>query len=173
VTEHLDWTHSVVDIPAGGLQREREATESEREAVARALGLLALHRLSARYRIESIAGDAYRLSGKLRGDVEQACIITLEPVSGMIDATFDVEFWPHLNVAESDEDATVLDGPDVERFEHGTLPAGRIVFETFSASLDPYPRRDGVEFKWQDPRAEEPEKTGPFAALSRLKDKGE
>jgi hypothetical protein len=172
VTDYLDWTHRVCDIPAEGLQCERDATESEREGVARALGLLALRRLSARYRIEAIAGEAYRLSGKLSGDVEQACVISLEPVSGRIDAAFDVEFWPHLDVAESDEDAMVLDGPDVERFEHGTLPAGRIVFETFSASLDPYPRRDGAEFNWQDPRAQEPEKTGPFAELSRLKDKG-
>ena len=172
MTDHLDWTHKVVDIPAGGVRREREATESEREAVARALGLLGLHSLTARYRIEAIAGDAYRLSGNVAGDVEQACIVTLEPVSSKVDASFDVEFWPHLDVADSDEDATVLEGPDVERIEHGLIPAGRIVFETLSASLDPYPRRDGAEFRWQDPRVEEPEKTGPFASLSKLKDKG-
>lgn len=171
MTDHLDWTHKIVDIPAGGLRREREATESEREAVARALGLLGLHSLAARYRIEAVAGGAYRLAGNVKGDVEQACVVTLEPVSSKVDASFDVEFWPELEPADSDEDATVLEGPDVERFEHGLIPVGRIVFETLSASLDPYPRREDAEFRWQDPRAEGPEKTGPFASLSKLKDK--
>jgi uncharacterized metal-binding protein YceD (DUF177 family) len=172
VTDQLDWTHKVVDIPAGGLRRERETTESERKAVASALGLLGLHSLAARYRIEAIAGDAYRLSGTVSGEVDQACVVTLEPVSSKVEASFDVEFWPELEPADRDEDATVLEGPDVERFEHGIIPVGRIIFETLSASLDPYPRRDDAEFRWQDPRAEEPEKTGPFAALSKLKDKG-
>ena len=58
MTDHLDWTHNVVDIPAAGLTREREATESERKAITGALGLLALDRLSARYRVEAIAGAA-------------------------------------------------------------------------------------------------------------------
>ena len=65
----------------------------------------------------------------------------------------------------------MLDAPEVEKFEHGIIPAGRIIFETLAASLDPYPRREGVEFNWQDPQATEPEKASPFAVLSKLNDK--
>jgi uncharacterized metal-binding protein YceD (DUF177 family) len=172
VTDYLDWGHKVADIPAAGLRREREATESERQAIAGALGLLALNHLSARYRIEAISGGAYRLSGKISGDVDQACVVTLEPVNARIEESFDVEFWPHLEAGDDDEEASVLGAPDVEMFEHGVIPAGRIIFETLAASLDPYPRREGAEFNWQDPKATEPEKISPFAVLSKLKDKG-
>lgn len=171
MTEYLDWGHKVVDVPAAGLRHEREATESERQAIAGALGLLALNRLSARYRIEAISGGAYWLSGKISADVDQACVVTLEPVSARIEELFDVEFWPHLEAGDNHEEASVLDAPEVEKFEHGIIPAGRIIFETLAASLDPYPRREGVEFNWQDPQATEPEKASPFAVLSKLKDK--
>lgn len=172
MTNHLDWTHKSVDIPAGGLEREREAVEGERNAIAAELGLLGLAHLSARYRIVALAGNCYRLTGSLRGDVEQACIITLESVSSRVEAPFDVEFVPVLEARDSIEEESVLEGPDVEVLEHGDIPVGRIVFETLSAALDPYPRRPGAEFKWQDPHAAEPERSNPFAVLAKLREKG-
>ena len=170
MTDQLNWTHNAADIPARGFQHEREATESEREGIARALGLLALRHLSARYRIEAIAGD-YRLSGKISADVDQPCVVTLEPVNAWIDEPFDIEFWKHLEVSDKDEDASILEVPDVEKFERGVIPVGRSIFETLAASLDPYPRRKGAEFNWQDPQAAGPEKSNPFTVLSKLKDK--
>lgn len=172
MTEHLiDWTHNVTDIPAGGLDRERRATEAERAAIAKALDLLKLDRLATHYRIKSVAGGGYHLSGKLTADVEQACVVTLDPVAAKIDAPFDVEFRPEVETADNDEDANVLAGPDVEILERGIIPVGRIVVETLSASLDPYPRRPNAEFTWQDQKAQEAEKSSPFAALSKLKNK--
>jgi hypothetical protein len=173
VTDRLDdWVHNVTDIPTGGLDRRREATEGECMAIADALGILKLGRLQAHYRIRAVAGNGYRLTGNVTGDVEQACVVTLEPVAAKIDAPFDVEFRPQVETADNDEDASVLDGPDVDILERGVIPVGRIVFETLSASLDPYPRRPDAEFRWQDPHANEPEKTSPFAVLSKLKNKG-
>lgn len=172
MTEPLnDWTHNVTDVPSGGLDREREATESERSAIAEALHLLKLARLVARYRIKSVSGGGYRLSGKVTADVEQACVVTLDPVTSKVEAPFDVEFRPRVETADNDEDASVLSGPDVDILERGIVPVGRIVFETVSASLDPYPRRPDAEFNWRDPQASEPEKASPFAALSKLRDK--
>jgi uncharacterized metal-binding protein YceD (DUF177 family) len=172
VTEPLsDWTHNVTDIPASGLDREREASESERVAIADDLKLLKLDRLAARYRIKSLGDGSYRLSGKITAKVEQACIVSLDPVAGEIDAPFEVEFRPEVETPDNDEDASVLAGPDVDILERGVIPVGRIVFETLSASLDPYPRGPEAEFTWQDPRQVEPEETSPFAVLSQLKDK--
>jgi hypothetical protein len=166
-----DWTHNVTDIPAGGLDRDREATENERAAIADTLKLLKLGRLVTRYRIKSALGGGYRLSGKVTADVEQACVVTLDPVADRIEAAFDVEFRPQVEAADNDEDASVLAGPDVDALERGIIPVGRIVFETVSASLNPYPRRPDAEFNWQDPHASAPEKASPFAALSKLRDK--
>jgi uncharacterized metal-binding protein YceD (DUF177 family) len=173
VTDYLDWTHNVADIPAGGLKREREASESERREIAQALGLLALDRVSARYRIAPIGGGTYRLSGTIGGDVVQACVVSLEPVEGKVDAAFDVEFRPHLRAGQSDEkteaDASILDAPEVEKIERGAINAGRIVFETLASSLNPYPRRPDATFEWQDPTAGDSEKINPFGALAKLR----
>ncbi|AGK57570.1 hypothetical protein HYPDE_29473 [Hyphomicrobium denitrificans 1NES1] len=172
MTEQLsDWTHNVADIPEGGLDREREASESERIAIAEDLRLLKLDRLAARYRIKPLADGGYRLSGRVMSAVEQACVVTLDPVADEIDAPFDVEFRQQVDRADNDEEASVLAGSDVDSLERGVIPVGRIVRETLSASLDPYPRRPGAEFTWQDPRGIEPKETSPFAVLSQLKNK--
>jgi uncharacterized metal-binding protein YceD (DUF177 family) len=172
VTDHLDWIEKSTDIPAGGLKRDREATSVELRQIAQALDILKVGNLSSHYRITAIAGGAYRLAGTIAADVEQSCIVSLEPVSGKIKAAFDVEFWPTVTPGDSDEEASILSGSDVEVLDHGLIPVGRIVFETLSASLDPYPRREGAEFNWQDPKAEKAESANPFAALSKLKDQG-
>lgn len=172
MTDHLDWIEKTTDIPAGGLNRNREATSAELQQIAQALDILKVGDLSSRYRITAIAGGGYRLAGTIAANVEQACVVSLEPVSGKINAAFDVEFWPTVAPADNEEEASILSGSDVEVLEHGLIPVGRIVFETLSASLDPYPRREGAEFNWQDPKAEKAESANPFAALSKLKDKG-
>ncbi len=172
MTDYLDWTEKTTDIPAGGLNRKREATSAELQHIAQALDILKVGDLSSRYRITAIAGGAYRLAGTIEAAVEQACIVSLEPVSGKINAAFDVEFWPAVAPVDNEEDASILGGSDVEVLEHGLIPVGRIVYETLSASLDPYPRREGAEFNWQDPIAKKAEGANPFAALSKLKDKG-
>ncbi len=168
----LNWTVKTVEVPAAGLERTRAATAEERAAMIAALGLLELDHIEARYRIAALAGNGYKLSGRVSAAVVQPCIISLEPVADTVDADFDVEFWPEVKAADNDEDASILGGPDIEPLERGIIPVGRIVYETFSAGLDPYPRRPDAEFKWQDPKAPDPEKANPFPALSKLKDKG-
>lgn len=171
MTDTLDWTEKTTEIPAGGLNRAREATAEECKHVAEVLDILDVASLSSRYRIVAISGGAYRLSGSISARVEQACVVSLEPVHGKVEAAFEVEFWPSIEAEESEEEGSILSGSDVELIEHGTIPVGRIVFETLSASLNPYPRREDAEFTWQDPKSEEGSATNPFAALSKLKDK--
>jgi uncharacterized metal-binding protein YceD (DUF177 family) len=171
VTDTLDWIEKATEIPEGGLHGTRAATAVELKRVAEALNILAVESLSSRYRIVAISGGAYQLTGSISAKVEQACVVSLEPVSGNVNATFDVEFWPSLNSEESDDEASILSGSDVEILEHGVVPVGRIAFETLSASLDPYPRRAGAEFTWQDPKSEASGTNNPFAALAKLKDK--
>lgn len=168
----FDWSHATTDIPEAGLRRERAASEPERAAVAAALGLLEASNINASYRIGRIAGGGYALSGRMNADVAQSCIVSLEPVRDKLDEDFDVEFWPDVDAAdESGQDARILEGKDMERLERGEIPVGRIVFETLSAAINPYPRKPDTAFDWKDDKAGDPEKISPFAALSRLKDK--
>lgn len=171
MTEHLDWIEKTTEIPAAGLDRTRELTAAERKQVADALEIGGVASLWVRYRIVSISGGAYRLTGTMKARVEQACVVSLEPVEGNVEASFDVEFWPDLAEEASEEESGILSRTDVELLEHGIVPVGRIVFETLSASLDPYPRREGAEFTWRETEADGAEKHNPFAALAKLKDK--
>ena len=165
------WVHGTADIPAGGLSRTRTASETERAAIVKALGLTALDKLDVRYRIVSLPGGGWRLSGDLTTDVVQACVVTLEPVASHLSETFNVEFWRDAGEPEGGEDKSVLSGPDVEALPSDEIPAGRIVFEALSAGLDPYPRSSSAAFDWQDPETASPEKISPFSILAKLKDK--
>ncbi len=167
----LDWTHKITDIPEGGLSQERAASEKECAALMAALGLLSLDVLSTRYRITALAGGGYRLAGTLDAKLSQPCVVSLDPVAQAIDEDFDVEFWPHVTLRDEAEEAGVLDDADVEQLTEGEIPVGRIVFETLSASLDPYPRRPDAVFDWQDTTVPSEQKSNPFAVLSKLKDR--
>lgn len=169
MTDQLNWIEKATDIPAGGLDRDREATAAELEATAQALDILKIGSLSTRYRINAIAGSGYRLRGTITASVEQACVVSLEPVSGKVNAAYEVEFFSTVDTPDNEEEVSILAGTDIEVLEHGIIPVGRIVYETLSASLDPYPRSPDAEFNWEDPKAKDPEKASPFAALSKLK----
>lgn len=164
------WSHATVDIPAQGLSITRTASPQECAAIVKALGLAALDRLEATYRITSISGGGWRLAGKESAAVTQSCVITLEPVPSDIAEAFNAEFWRELDEPESGEDKSVLEGADVEHLDGDAIPAGRIVFETLSAALDPYPRKEGATLGWNDPKAAEAEKANPFSILAKLKD---
>jgi len=65
-----------------------------------------------------------------------------------------------------------LSAAEIEPIEHGLIDAGRIIFETLSASVDPYPRKPGAEFTAEElGDGAAATKTGPFAALKKLKDR--
>lgn len=166
-----DWVYPVLDIPAGGLSRERSVAANDLAAAAKTLGMVSLSAVHVTYRIDRLAGGAYRLKGRVKADGDQACVVSLEPVAAHLDEPFDVEFWPELSAGDGGEDKTILDERDVERLEDGVVPVGRIVFETISAGLDPYPRKPGAEFEWSDTASDAPEKVSPFAALAKLKGK--
>ncbi|MCU0732800.1 MAG: hypothetical protein MUE84_14595, partial [Hyphomonas sp.] len=134
------WSHLTADVPAQGLEYKRAANAQERAGIAKELGLVALEGLETAYRITAISGGGWRLAGSLSADLVQSCVITLEPVAAHIEETFKVEFWRDLDEPEGGEDKSVLEGADIEPLDGDAIPAGRIVFESLSAALDPYPR---------------------------------
>ena len=164
-----EWGHASADIATGELSRTREATADECHALEQALRIPSVASLEASYRIAGLSGGGYKLSGDIKADVVQACIVTLEPVPALVVDRFNVEFWTNSAGREEKGDQSVLEGADVEPLILGQIDVGRIVFETLSGGLNPYPRKQGAEFDWQDPALAKPELHGPFAALAKLK----
>jgi uncharacterized metal-binding protein YceD (DUF177 family) len=172
MSEALEWSYRVSDVPDGGIRETREATDSERLRLAEELDIISCQRLVSELTIKAIGKGHYRLAGKVTADLTQACVVTLEPVAQLAQGAFDVEFWPPAALPEATEaEVEALSAAEIEPIEHGRIDAGRIVFETLATSLDPFPRKPGAEFHADLPENAGLGETGPFAALKRLKDR--
>lgn len=174
-----DWVHAITEVPAHGLDVERQADTSERIALAAALDIVALELLTVTYRIKPFGTGRYRLTGSLQADVTQACIVTLAPVAARIREEIAEEFWPAAELGEvtagEAAEHEALAAPVHEPIEDGAIAVGRIVYEQLATAIDPYPRAPGATFAWSDAPdkgAEPPSAPAdhPFAALKRLKE---
>jgi uncharacterized metal-binding protein YceD (DUF177 family) len=172
MSEALNWLYRTTEIPDGGLRQSRSATPAERTALASALDVLSLEDVLSEFVIRATGQGRFRLAGSISGQLTQSCVVTLEPVAQAIKADFDVEFWPPSRLPAGNEggedDIEALSAAEIEPIEHGCIDAGRIVFETLSAAIDPYPRKPGAEFTAVDVAETG---AGPFAALKKLKDR--
>lgn len=161
------WSDRVrLDQIGVGLTRRLEADAETRARVADALGLLELSALTADVSVKP-AGAGWRLEGRVRASLAQACVITLEPVPADIDTAFSVDLVeagaiePNSRVIEADPEGP--DGPDV--VEDGGVDLAAYAVEHLALALDPYPRKPGAVF---EPPAGEAEPS-PFAVLAQLK----
>ncbi|MGG5820891.1 YceD family protein [Falsiroseomonas sp. HW251] len=145
-----------------------EATPAECAALARRFGILGVASVSAGLRIVPEPGGSWRARGRLLARVEQACVVTLEPVSQAVDAPLDLRILEE-GAEPADDDP---DSPDEIESQGGQVELGEAVAEQLSLALDPYPRAEGAELPPMDP-AEEPEtpaaQPNPFAALAKLR----
>jgi hypothetical protein len=108
----------------------------------------------------------------LQADVEQACVVTLEPVRDQIREDFDIQLWPEEDLPVPESGLVDLNKvPEPEPIVNGQIEVGRIVFECLASAINPYPRRPGAIFV--PPNAESREETAdsPFAMLAKLKTK--
>ena len=88
------WRHATLDIPDNGLPVERRATPDQLAALAASLGVTAIRDLTARYTIRAGRKGRYIVQGELAATIEQACVVTFDPVISKIREPLDVEFWP-------------------------------------------------------------------------------
>ncbi|MBJ3776492.1 YceD family protein [Acuticoccus mangrovi] len=143
-----------------------EASEAERAALAEALDLLSLTSLTADLSVSPWRSEGVRVRGTVRGTVSQACVVTLEPVEGVVEEEIDVRLHPDAGEATQVEvDPEAADPP--EALESDVVDVGAIALEHFVLGLDPYPRVPGAAFE-EEAEAEE-EEPSPFAALAALK----
>jgi uncharacterized metal-binding protein YceD (DUF177 family) len=158
-----------------GLTLDLEAGADERAALARRFGLLSLASLTARCRLRPVAGGMIELTGTLTADLEQECVVTLEPVPAHIEESFDTRYALDLarfRAAEAEEliDMEAEDPP--EAIDAGTIDLGEAVAQQLAVALDPFPRAPGVVFSGGDTAeagVDEEQKPSPFAKLKQLK----
>jgi len=131
-------------VPGRTVTLAISADEHERAALAKRFALVALDRLEAEVRLERLEGGLVRLSARLRADLAQSCVVTLEPVPAQIDEAFTLLYG---EIAAARE--IVLDGEDetVEPFDGSRIDVGEAVAQQLSLALDPFPRAPGASLE--------------------------
>lgn len=148
---------------------EIEANEAECAALAARLGVPAVKNLVATIRLRLTGGGKIvRLSGHIRSELTQICVVTLEPMGSVVEEDFSRLY----SVDAGDEMAEVVievdeDTPDP--VEDGHIDMGDAAAEHLALAMDPFPRSPGAAFDAPPEEPPEPEvKPSPFAALAGL-----
>jgi hypothetical protein len=169
MTDLQTWPVSVAfsEVDRRDVSLELVADEGVRLAVARRLDLLALSRFEARVRLSSWLDGAV-LRGDWTAELEQSCVVTLEPVVASLSGAFELRLLPAGSPNAPDEgpdaviDPLADDPPDL--IEGAVIPVGDYLVEHLALELDPFPRRPGAVFV----PPEDPGVITPFAALKDL-----
>lgn len=159
----------VETLPRDGLRQHIEANAEERAALARRCGLASIAALAADVVIKR-AGKGVRVTGALKGEVEQICVVSLDPFPTSIEEEIDIRFGPPRSEKRARppaEEVLLLDAEDdPDPIIDGMIDIGEVAAEFLALALDPYPRKPGVEFA--APEDEAP-RGSAFDALARLK----
>jgi uncharacterized metal-binding protein YceD (DUF177 family) len=156
------------DVPATGLSFELSPDAPIRDALAKAAGVDALPRLSARFDVTRHGRNGLHVTGKVSATVRQTCVVTLEPLENEVEEAVDVTFVPdHERSGEPirEDELGAHDPPDA--LVGGAVDLGIMATEFLILGIDAYTRKSGVVFA--PPKSEDPA-DHPFAALTALKD---
>ena len=156
------------DIPADGVHFTLEADAGTRAAIARAADLVALERFAAKFDLNRQGRDGVRVVGAISANVQQTCVVTLEPMASAIEESVDLMFAPMSAAAASiATGGLALGEPEPpEPLINGGVDLGIVAVETLVLAIDPYPRKPEAVFV--EPASEDPD-AYPFAALAALK----
>lgn len=146
---------------------ELEATMAECAALARRFGLPAVKALSAAVHVRRKANGEIAVRGALQGEVEQSCVVTLEPVAQEVTTSFAQDYTERPEPPAGDLDLGPEDAEPPEQVVDGVIDLGELVAQNLSLALDPYPRAPDAAL--EEAAEGEPEAAeSPFAGLARL-----
>lgn len=171
MTEQPEFSRIVDQAALAALPVHRtiQATEAERQALARRFGLVELPALGADVTLSASPGGQVRLDGVLKARVVQSCVVTLEPVPAEIDESFTLFYAEAAAPTGHSIDLPIEDEAWPEPIVDGAIDIGEAVAQQLAVSLDPYPRAPGAALDQRyDADAEPaPARANPFAELAR------
>lgn len=123
--------------PSGDIEVDLEATPEECRMLAERFDLVAVEGLRGQARLDRCGeGGVIRLRGRLRAQVVQSCVVSLEDVRSTVDESFECCFAPQgLGIPED-----LAWDRDVEPLEGAELDVGEVFAQQLALALDPYPR---------------------------------
>ncbi len=170
----------VARIKSLGENVKGEADPAQCAELADRLGILTVKSYAIEARVLPFKKTGARIEGRVRGEVEQECVVTLKPVTEAIDEPFNLMLVPQGSpfARKSNDDPAggelIVDpeGEDPpEEFEGEEIDVGAYAEEFFALALDDYPRAPDVDFADHIEDQGGPDSDeNPFAALAGLKD---
>jgi uncharacterized metal-binding protein YceD (DUF177 family) len=157
-----------IDGIRGGDRIDLTAAAAARDQIAERLGLPGLDRLEAHAALER-EGEEIRAKGRLRASLQQACVITGDPIAARIDEPFELLFRPEPDVAPDEEIELGPDDCDVVFHDGAAIDLGAAIADTLALAIDPYPRSAGADAALKEAGILSEAEAGPFAALAKLK----
>lgn len=137
-------------------------------AIAARFGIEAVERFEADISLRRTPIGLIHLQGSIEADVVQKCVVSLEPVPSSIRETFEVYYSEAASEGPPSGDLTMDDELWPDPVVDGKIDFGEAATEHLGLSLDPYPRRVGVEFEAVPADTEHTSTQRPFAGLAEL-----
>jgi uncharacterized metal-binding protein YceD (DUF177 family) len=160
---------AVEDIPEAGLHLVIEAPATARAELAALAGVREVPQVSAVFDLAR-QGEAVQVTGEVKAKVGQICVVSLEPIETEVAEAVDLRFIP-VPAGAAAEPGKLLNkvskGEEPpEPLVEGKVDLGQLATEFLMLGIDPYPRKEGVQFA-----ALQAEDGGehPFAVLESLK----
>jgi hypothetical protein len=165
------------DVPETGRHVALAANADVRAALAKSAGVNAIEELTASFDLTRRGRDGLHVVGRVRAQVRQTCVVTLEPVQNAVDEEIEVDYAPPTEVRKppqavdpDDDDATQSSPDEPEPLMHNSVDLGALATEFLILGIDPYPRKTDAAF--ERPTAPDDPAAHPFAALAALNKKG-
>ena len=161
MTPELHRPTAVERIGQAGLSVDVEAGAEELAALAARMGLPGIGALRCRFQLRRIAAGIIEADGRLRADVTQVCVVSLDEFPAELAEDFQVHFVP----AGTEDDDPEPNAVDQVPYEGGMIDLGEAAAEQLALALDPYPHKPGAAL---DAAADEAA-PHPFGALAALR----
>jgi uncharacterized metal-binding protein YceD (DUF177 family) len=161
---------SIARIPPQGVEEFLEAKPAEREGLAKRFDLISVKSLTAQLDVHPGVKQTITVTGSMHAEVIQRCIVTLEPVSALLDVDVVTHFIPAENHREGAGPPHADDMVDeFEVFSGGKIDLGETVAQYLGINLDPYPRKPGASLPPLEfgPKIDQPNALGQLKTLTK------
>jgi uncharacterized metal-binding protein YceD (DUF177 family) len=154
-----------------------EANAKERKALAERLGIPEVTSVTADIALRlTHGGKILLLKGRVRAELVQSCVVTLEPVRNHIDEEFALTYSTENGRQPAEVVIDLAEEDPPEPVQNGQIDMGEAAAEHLALAMDPFPRAPGVSFQPPPPPAASDDaadgpKPSPFEVLAEHRKK--
>ena len=175
ITPEFSRLISILDIEAEGIETNISANSLECDMLAKRFSVKHVQGLSAKLLFSKPKGKSLpKLEARYIAEITQICVVTLEPMTSIIEGNFFCTF-AEKDVLNVDEELVfnVNDVDPPEFINNGIFDAGELVTEHLLLEIDPFPRVVGAEFCQSNifSTTKVKNKFNPFETLKKLQTK--